>query len=198
MSEVKFSMKKINTKESVLKLLTSDWNKYIGLQKTKNPLIWLAVFFHNPAMLFSLLYRLINPLIESEIKFIQYLGFVLYVPYFFITYYFLDIHISPWVKIGKGLYIHNKGVIIADSVVAGDNLTLIGPLTIGVERHLGKADAAVIGDNVIIYSGARIIGKAVIGNNVVIGANAVVLKDIPSNSVVGGVPARIIKRIRNE
>ena len=183
---------------TVFTLLISDWNRYFLLRKNINPLVRMAVFFHNPGMFFSLIYRILNALFYSKSKPVQYLGFVLYIPYFFITYYLLDVNISPWVKIGKGLYIHNRGVIIADSAVAGDNLTLIGPLTIGVEKHLGKADTAVVGDNVIIYSGARIIGKVVIGNNVAIGANAVVLKNIHSNSVVGGISARIIKRTKSQ
>lgn len=54
-------------------------------------------------------------------------------------------------------------------------------------------DAPTIGDNVVVYAGAKIIGGVHIGNNVIIGANAVVTKDVPDNCVVAGVPARIIK-----
>ena len=56
----------------------------------------------------------------------------------------------------------------------------------------GKSGSPTIGDNVVLYPGAKVVGNVVIGDNVVIGANAVVTKDIPANSGGGGIPAKVI------
>lgn len=66
-------------------------------------------------------------------------------------------------------------------------------MTIG-KTFSGKDQAPTIGDNVVIFAGAKIIGAVDIGNNVVVGANAVVTKDVPDNYVVGGIPAKVISR----
>lgn len=121
----------------------------------------------------------------------------MYPAYFVVTYYLFDIDISPRVKIGKGLYIHNKGIVFTDMVIAGENLTLIAPLTLGT-KGIGYdlSMAPKLGNNVTVFTGARIIGEINIGDKVVVGANAVVVKNVPSNCVVGGVPAKIIKKIK--
>lgn len=82
-----------------------------------------------------------------------------------------------------------KGIIINPLAKIGANCTLFHDVTIGV----GRGGTPTIGDNCIIYPGAKIFGKIMIGNNVVIGANSVVNKDVPDNAIVAGVPARIIR-----
>lgn len=91
---------------------------------------------------------------------------------------------------GKGLQIYHYGYLIINSAVRiGDNATLYPGIEIG-EKDGG---CPMIGDNVFIGAGAKIFGPIKIGNNVTIAANAVVVKDIPDNAIVGGVPAKIIK-----
>ena len=91
---------------------------------------------------------------------------------------------------GKGLQIWHYGYLIINSAVRiGDNVTLYPGVEIG-EKDGG---CPTIGDNVFIGAGAKIFGPIKIGNNVTIAANAVVVKDVPDNAVVGGVPAKIIK-----
>lgn len=183
----------------VIKLIISDWKRYTALHKRMNPLLFFVVFLRNPGMYFSVFYRLERYLLFHPIIFLKAIGAIFYPAYFILTYYILNVDISPKVSIGKGLYVHNRGIIFTEKVVAGDNLTLIGPMTLGT-KGLGigdsSADAPRLGNSVTIFTGARIIGKVKIGNKVFIGANAVVVKDVPSCCIVGGVPAKIIKKIK--
>lgn len=84
-----------------------------------------------------------------------------------------------------------NGIIIHPSVRIGKNVTIMQQVTIGT-RHENKS--AVIGDHCFIGAGAKILGNIIIGNNVKIGANAVVLDSVPDNCTVAGVPAQIVKR----
>lgn len=85
--------------------------------------------------------------------------------------------------------IHSQGVVINTSVQGGRNVFIEHQVTIGAE----KQQAPVIGDNVFIGAGAKILGAVRIGNDVKIGANAVVTKDVPDGATVVGIPARVIK-----
>jgi serine O-acetyltransferase len=89
-------------------------------------------------------------------------------------------------KIGPGLFIqHGFSTIITASEI-GENCWINQQVTIG---YTNPTDCPVIGNNVFIYSGAKVIGKVIIGNNVKIGANAVVVKSVPDNSTAVGIPA---------
>ena len=85
---------------------------------------------------------------------------------------------------------HPMNIVIGRDVIIGKNCTIYQDVTIGQNNE----KFPVIGDNVTIYTGAKVIGNIKVGNNSVIGANAVVIKDVPDNSVVAGVPARVIKQ----
>lgn len=87
---------------------------------------------------------------------------------------------------GIGCVVHSRAQI-GKRVIIGQNTT--------IGRSLDPEDIPMIGNDVYISAGARIIGKICIGNNVIIGANAVVNKDVPDNSIVAGVPAKVIKTI---
>ncbi|WP_234816577.1 serine O-acetyltransferase [Bacillus mycoides] len=96
-------------------------------------------------------------------------------------------------EIGNGTIIGygGIGIVIHKRAIIGDKCTISPGVTIG--GTLGKSKVPVLGNNVIVGTGAKVIGPVVIGNNVVIGANAVVTKDIPDNCIVAGIPAKIIK-----
>jgi serine O-acetyltransferase len=96
-------------------------------------------------------------------------------------------------KIDKGFYIgHFSCIVVSPDAIIGKNVNISQGVTIGRASRGEKEGAAIISDEVYIGPGAKIVGKIIIGNNVAIGANAVVTKDVPPNAVVGGIPAKII------
>lgn len=84
---------------------------------------------------------------------------------------------------------HPQNIVIGSDVQIGDNCIIYQDVTIGQNR--GKYPT--IGNNVIIYPGAKIIGNIIIDDFVIVGANAVVISDVPNNAIVAGIPAKIIK-----
>ena len=104
------------------------------------------------------------------------------------------IEIHPGATIGKGFFIdHGSGVIIGETAIVGDNVTLYQGVTLGgTGKETGKRHPT-IGDNVMISAGAKIIGSFTVGENSKIGAGSVVLKEVPPNCTVVGVPGRVVK-----
>ncbi len=105
------------------------------------------------------------------------------------------IEIHPGAKIGKGLFIdHGMGVVIGETAIVGDNVLLYQGVTLGgTGLEKGKRHPT-IGNNVVIGGGAKVLGNITVADNSYIGANAVVIKDVPVNSTVVGVPGRITKQ----
>ncbi len=104
------------------------------------------------------------------------------------------IEIHPSAKIGTGFFIdHGMGVVIGETAEVGDYVTLFQGVTLGgTGKERGKRHPTV-GNHVVVGAGAKILGGITIGDNVKIGANSVVLKNVAANSTVIGVPARVIK-----
>ena len=104
------------------------------------------------------------------------------------------IEIHPAATIGKGFFIdHGMGVVIGETAEIGDYVTLFQGVTLGgTGKDRGKRHPTV-GNHVVVGAGAKILGGIRIGDNVKVGANSVVLKSVPANSTVTGVPARVIK-----
>ncbi len=105
----------------------------------------------------------------------------------------IDIH--PGAEIGKGFFIdHGIGVIIGETAIVGDNVTLYQGVTLGgTGKEKGKRHPT-LRDNVMVSAGAKILGSFTIGENSKIGAGSVVLEEVPPNSTVVGVPGRVVKR----
>ena len=105
------------------------------------------------------------------------------------------IEIHPGATIGKGLFIdHGSGVIIGETAIIGDNVTLYQGVTLGgTGKETGKRHPT-LEDNVMVSAGAKIIGSFTVGENSKIGAGSVVLKPVPPNCTVVGVPGRVVKR----
>ncbi len=105
------------------------------------------------------------------------------------------IEIHPGAKIGKGLFIdHGSAVVIGETAEIGDNCTIYQGVTLGgTGKHTGKRHPT-LGDNVMVGSGAKVLGPFKVGDNSKIAANAVVLDEVPANSTAVGIPARIVKK----
>jgi len=109
--------------------------------------------------------------------------------------FFTGIEIHPAAKIGKGLFIdHGMGLVIGETTEIGDNVTLFHGVTLGgVSSHKGKRHPT-LEDGVVVGTGAKILGAITIGECSRVGANAVVIKDVPRDSVVVGVPGRVVEK----
>lgn len=105
------------------------------------------------------------------------------------------IEIHPGAQIGQGLFIdHGRGVVIGETTIIGDNVTLYQGVTLGgTGKEHGKRHPT-IGDNVMISAGAKVLGSFTVGENSKIGAGSVVLKPVPPNSTVVGVPGKVVER----
>ena len=115
--------------------------------------------------------------------------------------FFTGIEIHPGAKIGKNLFIdHGMGVVIGETSEIGDNVTIYHAVTLGgiapsidSDNQRNEKRHPTIGDDVVIGSGAQIIGPIKIGNRSRIAANAVVVNDVPENSTMVGIPAKAVK-----
>jgi len=110
-----------------------------------------------------------------------------------VSRFITGIEIHPGAKIGRKFFIdHGMGVAIGETAEIGDNVTMYHGVTLGgvtwdkVKRH------PTIGDNVVIGSGAKVLGPFTVGANSKIGSNSVVVKEVPPNSSVVGIPGRVV------
>ena len=140
-----------------------------------------AVFFHRIANFFSVAkFDLIARIISQFSRFLT------------------GIEIHPRAKIGKNLFIdHGMGVVIGETSEIGDNVTIYHMVTLGgISPSINSNDQRgfkrhpTLMDNVVVGSGAQVLGPVVVGKNAKIGANAVVTKDVPENAVMVGIPAK--------
>lgn len=106
------------------------------------------------------------------------------------------IEIHPGATIGKRLFIdHGMGVVIGETTIIGDDCVLYQGVTlggVGTGEHKVKRHPTLL-NNVMVSAGAKVIGDVTVGNNSIVGAQTVVLKDVPDNCTVVGVPAFIVK-----
>ena len=104
------------------------------------------------------------------------------------------IEIHPAAQLGKGVFIdHGMGVVIGETTVVGDTCTIYQNVTLGgTGKDVGKRHPT-LGNNVLVGSGAKVLGPFTVGDNARIAAGAVVLREVPANATAVGVPARIVK-----
>ena len=112
-----------------------------------------------------------------------------------IARFLTGIEIHPGATIGKGVFIdHGMGVVIGETAILGDDCLIYQGVTLGgTGKETGKRHPT-LGNNVVVGTGAKVLGNIEIGNDVRIGAGSVVLRDVPSESTVVGIPGRVVYR----
>ena len=150
----------------------------------------IEVFILYPCIHAVIAYRISHALYKARLFFLARLISQL-------SRFFTGIEIHPGATIGKGLFIdHGMGVVIGETAEIGDNVTLYHGVTLGgTGKDKGKRHPT-IGNNVVVGAGAKVLGPINIGNDAKIGANSVVLKDVPAGATAVGIPAKNI--IRND
>ncbi|WP_442597442.1 serine O-acetyltransferase [Neobacillus sp. D3-1R] len=110
-----------------------------------------------------------------------------------VSRFFTGIEIHPGAKIGRRFFIdHGMGVVIGETCEIGDNVTVFQGVTLGgTGKEKGKRHPTVM-DNALIATGAKVLGSITVGENSKIGAGSVVLKDVPPNSTVVGIPGKVV------
>jgi serine O-acetyltransferase len=102
------------------------------------------------------------------------------------------IEIHPAARLGRGLFIdHGMGVVIGETAEIGDNVTILQGVTLGGTSLRREKRHPTLGNNVVVGAGAKVLGAFTIGDNSRIGAGSVVVREVPPNSVVVGVPGRV-------
>lgn len=111
-----------------------------------------------------------------------------------IARFFTNVEIHPGAEIGRRFFIdHGAGVVIGETAIVGDDVVIFHGVTLGgTGKETGKRHPTV-GDRVFISAGVKVLGPVVIGSDSKVGAGAVVLKDVPPDSTVVGVPAKVVK-----
>lgn len=112
-----------------------------------------------------------------------------------ITRWFTGIEIHPGAQIGRRVFIdHGMGVVIGETAVVGECCTIYQGVTLGGTSLKKQKRHPTLADNVVVGAGAKVLGNITIGSNARIGANSVVLHDVPAGMVVVGVPGQVVTR----
>lgn len=149
----------------------------------------IKTFFLKASFHLLFWYRISNKITNTKLSFInifiKYLCQILY-----------SSEISPNSQIGENLMLpHPLGIIIGDNVVIGDNVTIFQQVTLGAKGNNENKEYPVIENNVKIFIKSSIIGNVLIGENSIIGAHALVTKNIEKNSIYAGIPAKKVSSI---
>jgi serine acetyltransferase len=170
-------------------LLASDLRRSITLEGKTISFPALCERIFSRAWLATTVYRFGRWVADIRFRPLMLLGKIIYYPIFFITQGLTGISIQAYCRAGSGFVIEGTGgtFILAESI--GNDFTAGSGVTVGNLR--GGKRLPVIGNNVTLEPGAKVLGEITIGNNVLIRGNSLVLTDIPDNTVAMGNPARI-------
>lgn len=147
---------------------------------------WLDVVLSYPGFHALVAHRLIHPLHRAGIPLLpRFLSHV--------SRFFTGIEIHPGVKIGKGIFIdHGMGVVFGETAEIGDGCTIYQGVTLGGTSLSHGKRHPTLGRNVVVGVNSSVLGAIVLGDNARVGGGSVVVKDVPANATVVGVPARVV------
>jgi serine O-acetyltransferase len=170
----------------VLSTLTTDFR--IIFERDPAARNWPEVLFCYPGLQALLFHRFAHLLYRLHLPFIPRL-------ISHIARFLTGIEIHPGAQIGRGVFIdHGMGVVIGETAIIGDYVLIYQGVTLGgTGKETGKRHPT-LGSNVVVGAGAKVLGNLQIGENVRIGAGSVVLRDVPPDCTVVGVPGRIVYR----
>lgn len=171
--------------------ITKEIKELVAVVLEKDPAAngccFLAVLINTPG---------IHAVVFHRLSHFLYMKNFLFLARFFsqIARFLTGIEIHPGAKIGRRLFIdHGMGVVIGETAEIGDDVTLYHQVTLGgTGKDVGKRHPTVK-NSVVIAAGAKVLGAITIGENSKIGANSVVLKDVPDNATVVGIPAKVVR-----
>lgn len=149
---------------------------------------WLEILFCYPGFHALMFHRVAHWLYQHKIPFLpRWLAHV--------SRFLTGIEIHPGATIGKGVFIdHGMGVVIGETAIVGDYCVIYQNVTLGgTGKETGKRHPT-LGNNIVVGAGAKILGNTNIGDRVTIGAGSIVLRDVPRDCTVVGVPGRIVSR----
>jgi serine O-acetyltransferase len=182
-------------------LIRSDVARELDPLRGRGFLVKLYVVIFSPALHVLYLYR-VSRWLHGNLSRHRALWFACR-PIFTLAYkmtsllvnHFKGIEFPFGVEAGPGLHlVHPHSIILTAQTRLGRNCTIFNGVTCGV-NHLDRSGYPVIGDDVVLFPGCKVVGKVHIGDTVLIGPNSVVVKDIESNSIAVGMPAAVIKRL---
>jgi serine O-acetyltransferase len=171
-------------RESIFRKIHADWRACF--ERDPAAVNWLEVLFAYPGFHAVVAHRFIHPLYRWRVPFVpRLLSHVMR----FLT----GIEIHPGAEIGSGFFIdHGMGVVIGETTEIGRNCTLYQGVTLGGTSLQHGKRHPTLEENVVVGAGAAIIGAIVVGANSKVAAGAVVVKSVPPNCTVVGVPGRIV------
>jgi serine O-acetyltransferase len=173
-------------RESIFQKIAADWRACFERDPAANN--WLEVLLAYPGFQAIVAHRFIHPLYRWHIPFVpRYLSHV--------NRFLTGIEIHPGAEIGSGFFIdHGMGVVIGETTEIGRNCTLYQGVTLGGTSLQHGKRHPTLEDGVVVGAGAGVIGAVVVGANSKIAAGAVVVKDVPANSTVVGVPGHVVSQ----
>lgn len=182
----KYSISLRTTWEYILR----DLSRYRVTEKRRAP----AIIVMCPGLIASVYYRIGHWMWYSKGKYglLLYLLRPSYIVFKRLIEVYSGISLSTRARIGGGLYINHFGSIFVGEAVIGENCNLSHEVTLGIAGRGEKRGTPVLGDRVYVAAGAKIIGPVQIGNDVAVGANAVVTTSMPECAVAVGIPAHVI------
>lgn len=180
------------TKNRFILLLKSDLARVIGKNKGLCSLSALKCYYVSESFKVCFWFRLGSYIATKNNFIFKTLLYLIKIKYLNIKRR-TGVQLPLLTKIDDRLmFCHFSCIVIAQSVNIGKNVSIHQGVTIGRIFNGKYSGVPTIGDNVVIFSGAKVLGNIKVGDNAVIGANAVVTRDVPANTVVAGVPAKII------